>query len=557
MAFTLQTLVGTNVDQVAVAADAWLRMANDLDDACEELIRGGRDLPHAWPMGTAADAANKANQDLRAEASNAEPPCRRIGEAMRTHADTVRSLQNLVRQIAAEATGKGYIVDLTAGTVAAGATLLQDLDQRQYLAQVITSYIDQFQSILDQAVQLDQSTINTINASVPDAQAGFGTSAAVAVSETTLQAQKGRSAADVRKWWEGLSPEQQEQAIAYYPALVGSLNGVQVVDRDRANRLVLQAENATMTARAKAIDDRIAYLKSMKEQGRLNEVYPTGGVNKIPLYDQEWNRLAVEKAAMGPKLKGMHDLQGRLDRADPPAFLMGYSSEADGRAIVAINNPDQATNVLTYVPGTTSDLPTIKADLDRADIMSDDAKLYGPAGTTTSTVLWLDYDAPDNAVMNSPSSSYADAGAPVLRDFEKGLHVTHDGPPSYNTVLGHSYGTTVVGYAAKESLETNNLVFVASPGTGVSSASHFHIQGDASNVYGTTASKDVIHAAGVSPVMRFGVDPNSSVFGGRTFDSGSGYIDPLRTHTDAYWDPHEPARKNIALIVTGQGNKIT
>jgi hypothetical protein len=40
------------------------------------------------------------------------------------------------------------------------------------------------------------------------------------------------------------------------------------------------------------------------------------------------------------------------------------------------------------------------------------------------------------------------------------------------------------------------------------------------------------------------------------FDSDNRNLNPVDNHS-AYWDQGNPARKNIALIVTGQGDKTT
>src|SRR3712207_7943187 len=54
-------------------------------------------------------------------------------------------------------------------------------------------------------------------------------------------------------------------------------------------------------------------------------------------------------------------------------LFRSFSSAGDGRAIVSVGNPDAAGNVVTYVPGTTSDLPGVGGDLKRADVMAADA----------------------------------------------------------------------------------------------------------------------------------------------------------------------------------------
>jgi hypothetical protein len=72
-------------------------------------------------------------------------------------------------------------------------------------------------------------------------------------------------------------------------------------------------------------------------------------------------------------------------------------------------------------------------------------------------------------IPNAGSSSYATNAVDDLQNIQSGLGATHDGEPSHNTVLGPSYGTTTVGYAARDGngLAARDLIFVGSPGVGV------------------------------------------------------------------------------------------
>jgi hypothetical protein len=113
-----------------------------------------------------------------------------------------------------------------------------------------------------------------------------------------------------------------------------------------------------------------------------------------------------------------------------------------------------------------------------------------------------------------------------------------------------------VGYAARDSLAADDLIFVGSPGVGVSSASGLHIEGDATNVWASTAENDVIRFTGFQDdVMRFGENPDNPGFGGRQFTSAEGSLNPVATHSE-YWDPRNPSRENIMFIVTGQADRV-
>jgi hypothetical protein len=571
-ALTVRVLFDANVDAMSAQAHAWLTMAQALDSATDDLIRASRDLEHVWPLGTAAEAAHTKNAQLRAEASNAYQPCRRIGNALSEHADTVRHLQAMLQDIAVEAAKVGYDVDIGHGTVSAPQYMYEAAGPHaNIVAQQCSSYTAELDGLVRQAADSDDRTRGILLANLPHAQRGFGFVSPPPVPETVLRAQRGRAPADVRAWWDSLTSEQQDQLIHRYPGVVGALDGVPATDRDAANRIILDGELKELKPlkdRQESLQHRIDYILRMADQGRLAEVYP--GAMPPRAMQMELGTIRDQLAVIGPAL-APYRIEERLENPDkPPAFLLGHSSAGDGRAIISVGNPDRADNVVTYVPGMRADLPGIGTYIDRADTMAQDAYGVDPSRTTAS-IVWLGYDAPDG-VADAASPSYAERGFGDLRNFQSGLRATHDGPPSHNTVIGHSYGSTTVGFAAHErpwfvfdrsSFAANDLIFVGSPGVGADSASDLHIQGGHNNVWASTGAHDPIHISdGIVPdiltnpySMPFGTDPDSREFGGRQFTSGDGPWNLGEAHS-AYWDLGNPARDNIALIVTGQTNKV-
>jgi hypothetical protein len=565
---TLQQLVDTDAAAISAAAQAWAAAGAALDDATEDLLHGTRHLEDVWPDGPAAAAAHARTRDTVHEASNAVPPCRVIARALREHADTVRGLQDTARQIAAEAAAQGYLVELAGGTVSAGFRQAHDSGQAQAVAHAIASYTEQFQGILDRAAELDRTTVAVLAAHLPHARDGFGHAGAAAVSEAALRAQQGRHPGDVRDWWEGLTPAQQEDAIRAYPGLVGALDGVPATDRDPANRILLAGDIATLRTGITDLDTRERLICALAEQGRLGELYP-GNPNPTGAARHELDRIADRRDDLSRRLGGATLIENRLaDPGKPAAYLMGFSAADDGRVILAVGNPDTADNVVTYIPGTTADLRIIGVDVDRADRMSADAGQLTP-GRDTAAVLWLGYDAPDRFT-NAANDAYAERAAPDLRAFQTGLRATHDGPPSHNTVIGHSYGSTVAGFAARDNLATDNLIFVGSPGVGVENAGGLHVESSVADrgrqtswqpavghVYASTTPFDAIDFTGLGDHKRYGLDPTNRCFGAAVFTSANASSwDAVANHS-AYWDQGNPSRRNIALIIAGRGNAIS
>lgn len=325
--------------------------------------------------------------------------------------------------------------------------------------------------------------------------------------------------AEVRAWWAALTPEQRRWLVATQPVAVGGLDGVPAAARDAANRLLLDR------ARAGATGERAAAL-----------------------------------AALADRLSG-----------EPRAYLLGLGASGDGRAVVAVGDPDRADHVLTHVPGMTADLPGLGPELDRAERVAARAGELAPAARTAA-VLWLGYDAPD-FVDEAASARQAVAGADGLRRFQEGLRAAHEGPPAHHTLLGHSYGSLVVGMAARTGPVADDVVLVGSPGAGAGSAAQLHGQ-----VWATSSRTDVVQYAAVSPLslpadlalaarlpvagpalaflrpeedLWHGRNPASEAFGARVFASqaSAGHV--------GYWAADGPALENLARITIGDAAGVT
>jgi hypothetical protein len=547
-ALTLRQLLASDVTPWHSAAETWQQLAQRVDDAAERLIRGTRDLPHVWPSGAGASAGHERAARLRTELSNVYNPAKRIFDAMDHHAYGMSTLRRQAEEILAAARQAGFTVDTATLDITAPAAFYQGgmLDPT---ARAIGGLTSDLRSVVEQARALDDSTANAITVNVPAAGAAFGLSRLDPVTAADLRAQAGRTPAEVNGWWSALTPEQQEQAILDHPDLVGWLDGVPATDRDPANRAILASETAALTGRLTEIDNRLSYLQGMLDQGRLYEVYP-GEIDPRGAADREMLLLGAERGPLAGKVDGLHAISDRLATPQPPAFLLGLSTADDGRAIVSVNNPDTANNVLTYVPGTTADLAGSGGDIDRADKMAADARKAEP-GAVTASVYWLGYDAPD-LIPNAASSDYAEKGATELSDFQSGLRATHEGDlPSRNTVLGHSYGTTVIGHSAMQAgFQADAAIFVGSPGVDVNHVSELPgLPRD--EIYATRAEHDMIKWIPDLDAAH-GNDPVRSDFGAWVFPSDPG--DAIRqdlTHSE-YWSRTNVARDNFAKIITGR-----
>ncbi|MGW4596370.1 alpha/beta hydrolase [Streptomyces sp. NPDC004457] len=352
---------------------------------------------------------------------------------------------------------------------------------------------------------------------------------------------------DNAAWWKNLSDEERAAWLSLRPDAVGSLDGLPSTVRDEANRVVFDETRARQQME----------LDSIPKPPANEWTWITAGGYPSKVHTDEWmewsRKYGDRYDFLTKSLHGMQDIQKRFDATGtnglPEAYLLGFSTEGDGRAIIANGNPDTADHQAVYVPGTKSDLNSIGGNIDRM------VNLWGEArneadGKTVSTITWLGYDAPDDVVKDAPFEHYAYDGAPAFTRFLDGLETSHTGDtPPHRTVIGHSYGTTLIGAAAqKGTLNADDVVLAGSPGVKVSHAAELDVpQG---HVWNEEADGDPVPDIG-----RWGhggdwfVIPSDPEFGAHQMTTDT------QGHS-GYWNPGSDSLKNQAYVVTGHGDDV-
>ncbi|MGW2458460.1 alpha/beta hydrolase [Streptomyces sp. NPDC001761] len=352
---------------------------------------------------------------------------------------------------------------------------------------------------------------------------------------------------DNAAWWKNLSDEERAAWLSLRPDAVGSLDGLPSTVRDEANRVVFDETRARQQME----------LDSIPKPPANEWTWITAGGYPSKVHTDEWmewsRKYGDRYDFLTKSLHGMQDIQKRFDATGtnglPEAYLLGFSTEGDGRAIIANGNPDTADHQAVYVPGTKSDLNSIGGNIDRM------VNLWGEArneadGKTVSTITWLGYDAPDDVVKDAPFEHYAYDGAPAFTRFLDGLETSHTGDtPPHRTVIGHSYGTTLIGAAAqKGTLNADDVVLAGSPGVKVSHATELDVpQG---HVWNEEADGDPVPDIG-----RWGhggdwfVIPSDPEFGAHQMTTDT------QGHS-GYWNPGSDSLKNQAYVVTGHGDDV-
>ncbi|MEU6618099.1 alpha/beta hydrolase [Streptomyces parvus] len=367
-------------------------------------------------------------------------------------------------------------------------------------------------------------------------------------------------------WWAGLTPEEREALVALDPALVGRVDGLPSDIRDEANRVVLDEKQAEYQLK----------LNSIPKPPANEWTWITAGGYPSKVHTDEWmdwnRKYGDQYRDLNASLKGMNAIRNRFDqtgeRGLPEAYLLGFSAEGNGRAIVANGNPDTAEHQAVYVPGTTANLEKVEGDINRMTQLWRQTQEATP-GANVSTITWLGYDAPQDVVKDAPFEHYAYDGAPAYRQFMDGLEASHSGPGEpHRTAVGHSYGTTLIGAAAeKGDLNADDVIFAGSPGVKVGSAEEMDVP--KGHVWNQEADGDAVPDIGRwghgGSQWRLGggvaLIPSDEVFGANQMNtgaegSGPGATKGVEGHS-GYWDESSTALKNQALVVVGEYGDVT
>lgn len=397
---------------------------------------------------------------------------------------------------------------------------------------------------------------------VPTGNGGPGGNTVAAAADAGTQAmaltvpeppQQG-SPQQVADWWGSLSTSEQRAVVQNNPGWIGNRNGVPAAARSQANMNQLPAIKGRLR-------DRVEQLRTQLDHTPTGGDYQTRGMHR-----QARKRIQSQLDDVEGKLTSLDSIGNTVaqSQGQPEGqryYLLGADPSGNGKAILAKGNPDTAQNVATYVPGTGSKLAGFSDEQRKANAMYDEAS---QSGAKTSVITWQGYEAPEG-LSDAASSEYADNGKRDFNDFQQGLRASHHGGPSHNVAVGHSYGSTLIGHAARDgNVAADDLVFVGSPGVGVDHANQLNVPPD--HVYATEAKNDIIRQAnqeyktepgqqtGVDPIH--GPDPTGNDFGGRSFAADPGTEGSWGgVSTDAhseYWDRNNPSLINMGNIINGQ-----
>ena len=211
---------------------------------------------------------------------------------------------------------------------------------------------------------------------------------------------------------------------------------------------------------------------------------------------------------------------------------------------------DAAENIAVFIPGMGSTFTGFFNGTNGTDNKA--AALYREANAahpgSTAVIAWLGYAAPTGhtvdpvrAMAEAGSDKHAKQGAKNLEGFVQGLALSTE---RRLTLVGHSYGTLVVGLALKAGTPVDEAVLVGSPGIGVDRVRELDAQ--------LTGTISVLSAPGdvVADLAYFGHDPDAPSFGATRLTTNATGRPRVEAHANYFVEGSQSLR-NMAAVVTG------
>lgn len=371
----------------------------------------------------------------------------------------------------------------------------------------------------------------------------------------------GTAPEDVSAWWASLSPTARALALGRRWAQIGNLDGIPYDVRVRANTTAINAALDDVRARQDELSERIEKLRARPPD---DPYWGTRG------RDYQALALRLELEALEAELADANKREARYDalrnETVPRYGPDGQLQAARGHQVVLFDPANsrfaeivgsigpQTTNVAVLLGGTGTNELNMVGQYERAWPFVDRAHPEG----SLAVITYLGGPMPQEIVTEAPQSHFALDQAGALRDFVAGL----DKPDSVPvTVVGHSYGGSVVGAAEAAGMVADRILHVESAGAGPNVFSVRDYADPSTARYSMTAPGDFIsytQGRDASPIgIGHGADPDRlegvvRLETGRidAADPNSGILRGESSHS-AVFEEETTAWDSIFAVMTG------
>lgn len=474
----------------------------------------------SW-QGDARKAADKRVEEIDQDVAQFIVNLRAMKTATSTMQQGMGAVQGLVRDAKAHAEGSGLTiysdgtVEDTSGTDWGDVALSTAMNPLSYalpgagtLISAGTSYemnkaarqkaVDECADRVDEAVKKANEIDEAYSQALSDIEEGKvkpGGSLKHTVDGPLPMPQDTSDTRAVAEWWDSLSREEQERLADEEPDRIGNLDGVDAWARDRANRHRLDRDYEDLNSRKESNEKKVADYEKWKASAAIGVPAPCSA-DEYNRAKSELDRQAeLDKLKTALKQGAQYNGTSQLLLYDP---VEPGENQDQLHAAVTVGDVDKADNVAVHVGGLTTSV-----DNNVVGYTAEMANVAGTAGGNTASVMWFGYDPPQagagsNGLFTVSETERAAAGGADLSHFLEGLHDSRQGSGEGGdpriTALGHSYGSTTLGYALTQVRDgvVDAGVFYGPPGVPAKDVSDFNVPSD--SVYVMKNDQDIIGA---------------------------------------------------------------
>ncbi|MDV6303546.1 alpha/beta hydrolase [Rhodococcus cerastii] len=440
-------------------------------------------------QGEAAAAASARSLSESLAASHIDTAVIAIAEAHSSHGGVLEGIRtSLLAIVDLEAPGAGMTVSddgiVTAPTVPLGSDVVVSMLLQSQLDAQADALEVRIEALLVQFGEGEMQAAQAIRAAQQQLDAA-GSPGAATISPAVSDIISGTTSlpsdpAQLHQMWSTLSPADKDALFAH-DNYIGNRDGLPVVDRDHYNRIKLDDELTRAEACDPTVSNRLIDLQAVRDT-----------IEKDP------NRMLM---------------------------LLDTQSGAQTHAAVAVGNPDTADHMSVTTPGLNTTVGgAIGAMTQEGEQMKSTAEAQldrtaGHQGETVSTIAWIGYDAPqldkddyfsEESIAGAIQVAQpwnAQAAAPDLSQFYKGIDASNYDDDPHLTAVGHSYGSFTTGLALQETPEgiVDDVMVYGSPGLGT--GHDFDSSLDKLNIAPGHAYEMTAHNDPVAHMNRFGWSP--------------------------------------------------